>query len=84
MAGESKTVLYSVGLISITLFFSVIRVEFAHAEGAGVMGCSWDDAVVSYDCWFVKYFFASLVGAFEFILMVVAVENLREHIPPYA
>jgi hypothetical protein len=58
--------------------------EFAHAEGAGVMGCSGDDAVVGYDCWFVEYFFASLVGAFEFVFVVVAVENLRELIPPYA
>ncbi len=44
-------------------------VEFGHAVGAGEMGLPWDGAGVGYDGRLVKYFFASFVGAFEFLFV---------------
>ena len=45
------------------------EVQFGHTVWAGEMGSSWDYGCVSYDGWFFKYFFASFVGAFEFLLV---------------
>jgi hypothetical protein len=65
------------------IFFSDER-KFAHTVWAGVVGFTRDDAVVSYHCGFVEYFFASLVRALEFIFVLVPVENLQSVASLYA
>jgi len=51
------------------LVFFGYQGEFAHAVGAGEMGLPRDDGCVGYDGRLVEYFFASFVGAFEFLLV---------------
>ena len=38
--------------------------KLGHAEWAGIVSLTWDNACVGYHCWFVKCFFASFVWAF--------------------